>query len=444
MLPAEFIDEIRAQLGDETEAFLRALDAPPTLAMRINALRPCAEDAAKPFAGERVPWAADGRYLISGARPGASLAHTCGAFYLQEASAMVSAAVLNAQPGEKILDLCAAPGGKSSQIAFAMRGQGVLVSNEPIPSRAKILAENLERLGVVNAIVTNEYPERLYPKWREFFDAVLVDAPCSGEGMFRREPAARDEWNPRSPEGCARRQSGILDCAAEMVRPGGRLVYSTCTFNRTENEFTIEAFLDRHPEFTPEEFALPGLGNSTNGALRVWPHRAQGDGHFVARLRKAGEPAAPIKMKPPRERKKPQRPAKTVSEESNESLIARLSEIAALPIVLLSGTPIRQADYIHLLPAGAPPLDGIRTAKPGLCLMRVGRSHIQPMPALAMACTDESAPRDWLATAHNTFELPEPEALRFLNGERPESSDGKKRWTLLTCNRLPLGFCKLA
>ena len=146
MLPAEFIDEIRAQLGDETEAFLRALDAPPTLAMRINALRPCAEDAAKPFAGERIPWAADGRYLIPGARPGASLAHTCGAFYLQEASAMVSAAVLNAQPGEKILDLCAAPGGKSSQIAFAMRGQGVLVSNEPIPSRAKILAENLERV----------------------------------------------------------------------------------------------------------------------------------------------------------------------------------------------------------------------------------------------------------------------------------------------------------
>lgn len=325
-----------------------------------------------------------------------------------------------------------------------MRGQGVLVSNEPIPSRAKILAENLERLGVVNAIVTNEYPERLYPKWRELFDAVLVDAPCSGEGMFRREPAARDEWNPRSPEGCARRQSGILDCAAEMVRPGGRLVYSTCTFNRTENEFTIEAFLGRHPEFTPEEFSLPGLGNSTNGALRVWPHRAQGDGHFVARLRKAGEPTAPIKMKPPREKKKPQRPAKTVSEESNESLIARLSEIATLPIVLLNGTPIRQADYIHLLPAGAPPLDGIRTAKPGLCLMRVGRSHIQPMPALAMACTDESTPRDWLATAHNTFELPEPEALRFLNGERPESSDGKKRWTLLTCNRLPLGFCKLA
>ena len=149
-------------------------------------------------------------------------------------------------------------------------------------------------------------------------------------------------------------------------------------------------------------------------------------------------------MKPPREKKKPQRPAKTVSEESNESLIARLSEIATLPIVLLNGTPIRQADYIHLLPAGAPPLDGIRTAKPGLCLMRVGRSHIQPMPALAMACTDESTPRDWLATAHNTFELPEPEALRFLNGERPESSDGKKRWTLLTCNRLPLGFCKLA
>ena len=357
---------------------------------------------------------------------------------------MVSAAVLDAQPDEKILDLCAAPGGKTTQLAFAMRGQGVLISNEPIPNRAKMLAENLERLGVVNAIATNEYPERLAAKWPNFFDAVLVDAPCSGEGMFRREPASRDEWNPRAPEGCAKRQAGILDCAAEMLRPGGRLIYSTCTFNRTENEGTIAAFLDRRPEFAPEEFSLPGLEASQGGMLRVWPHLARGDGHFVARLRKGGEPDLQVKSKPTRERRKPTRPARTISEESNESLIERLDEIARIPIALQTGTSIRQGDYIHLLPADAPPLDGVRTAKPGLCLMRVGRSHIQPMPALAMACAGEGDLRDWLATARRTFELSEDEAKRFLSGERPECAEGKRSWTLLTWNRLPVGFCKLS
>lgn len=444
MLDSQFIEEIRAQLGDGADAFLRALDEPPALAMRVNSLRPGATEAAEPFIDSPVPWAEDGRYLRPGTRPGASLAHALGAFYLQEASAMVSAAVLNAQPGERILDLCAAPGGKTTQLAFAMRGQGVLISNEPIPNRAKMLAENLERLGVVNVIATNEYPERLAAKWPNFFDAVLVDAPCSGEGMFRREPASRDEWNPRAPEGCAKRQTGILDCAAEMLRPGGRLIYSTCTFNRTENEGTIAAFLDRHPEFAPEEFSLPGLGISQSGMLRVWPHLARGDGHFVARLCKGGEPDLPVKSKPSRERRKPARPARTISEQSNESLIERLSEIARIPIALQTGVSIRQGDYIHLLPAGAPPLDGIRTAKPGLCLMRVGRSHIQPMPALAMACTGEGDLRDWLATARRTLELSEDEAKRFLNGERPECADGKRSWTLLTWNRLPVGFCKLS
>ncbi len=444
MLPVEFIEEIRALLGAQTESFLAALDAPPALAMRINSLRPFAEEAAAPFIEEAVPWAADGRYLRANTRPGASLAHTCGAFYLQEASAMVSAAVLNAQPGEKILDLCAAPGGKTTQIAFAMRGQGVLVSNEPIPNRAKVLAENLERLGVVNAIAVNEYPERLAQKWSGYFDAVLVDAPCSGEGMFRREPASRDEWNPRSPEGCARRQAGILDSAAELLRSGGRLIYSTCTFNRTENEGSISAFLNRHPDFVAEDFSLNGIGDSENGMLRVWPHRVRGDGHFVARLRKLGSAPSSPKIKPNREKRKSARIARTVSEESNESLIARLSEIADLPKTIQNGTSVRQADYIHMLPEGAPPLDGIKTAKPGLCLMRVGRSHVQPMPALAMACTEEAFACDHLGVAHRTVELSEEEALRFLNGERPESADGKKQWTLLTVHHLPLGFCKLS
>lgn len=434
MLPDAFLSEIRTLLGDELPAFERALDAPPTLAMRVNPLRGNMLPMAEAFIESPVPWAADGWYLRPDARPGRSLQHDLGAFYLQEASAMVSAAVLDARPGERILDLCAAPGGKSSQIAFAMRGQGLLVSNEPVPSRAKILAENLDRLGIVNAVATCAYPDRLSARWPETFDAILVDAPCSGEGMFRREPASRDEWNPKSPEGCARRQAEILDEAAKMLRPGGRLIYSTCTFNHFENEGSILTFLSRHPDFEPCDFELPGIGPSAGGMLRVWPHRVRGDGHFVAKLVKSGSAPIPSPGKPESSRRKPPKPARTVSEESPEQLLARLeAETCRIPECLRGGQLIRQGDYVHLLPRETPSLDGIRTARPGLCLMRVGRSHVQPMPALAMA-----------AGIHplRTAEVTEDGARRILSGERIPLDSPEKGWHLAQWRGLPVAFLK--
>lgn len=432
MLPIEFLNEMRPLLGEELDAFVRALEDAPALAMRLNPLRGDMLPLAEEFVDGRVPWAADGWYLRQGARPGRSLQHELGAFYLQEASAMASAAALDARPGERVLDLCAAPGGKSSQIAFAMRGEGLLVSNEPVPGRAKILAENLERLGVVNAVATCAYPDRLAERWPERFDAVLVDAPCSGEGMFRRDPAAREEWNPKSPEGCARRQAEILDEAARMLRPGGRLVYSTCTFNRLEDEGAVERFLDRHPDFGAQDFELPGIGPSSNGMLRVWPHRTRGDGHFVAKLVRGGEPR---EERPKKSRPAPKtRPARTVSEESPEQLLARLeAEICGIPECLRGGRLIRQGDYIHLLPAGTPELDGIRTAKPGLCLMRVGRSHVQPMPALAKAMD---------ARPLRTADVGEDEARRILSGERIPLPAGEAGWRLVRWRGLPVAFLK--
>ena len=325
MLKTEFINEIREMLGDETPAFLRALDEKPTLALRVNPLRSGAMDAAAPFIDDKVPWSDCGYYIKEDTRPGASLAHDLGAFYLQEASAMVSASVLRARPGEKILDLCAAPGGKTTQIAGSMNGEGLLISNEPVPNRAKILAENLERMGVPNAIAVCAYPDQLAKKWPDFFDALLVDAPCSGEGMFRREPASRDEWQPGSPAGCAKRQAEILDEAAKMLRPGGRLVYSTCTFNRMENEGSIRNFLERHPEFSPEDFELDGIGRSECGMLRVWPHRVRGDGHFVAKLRKSEDAKAkPMGKKKIKGGKPVVKAVKCVSDESPEQLLKRL------------------------------------------------------------------------------------------------------------------------
>lgn len=437
MLKIEFINEIREMLGDETPAFLRSLDEKPTLALRVNPLRPGAMEAAAEFIGDRVPWAENGFYIKDGARPGAAFQHDLGAFYLQEASAMVSASVLNAQPGEKILDLCAAPGGKTTQVAAAMKGEGLLVSNEPVPNRAKILAENLERMGMVNAIAVCAYPDQLAKKWPGFFDAILVDAPCSGEGMFRREPASRDEWQPGSPAGCAKRQAEILDEAAKMLRPGGRLVYSTCTFNRMENEGSICDFLKRHPEFSPEEFELDGIGRSECGMLRVWPHRVRGDGHFVARLRKS-EDAPSLKTEKEKKKKggKPAvKPVKTVSDESPEQLLMRLEkDICRLPEAMRDCKLIRQADYVHALPKDAPELDGIKTTKPGLCLMRVGRSHVQPMPALARACGKY---------AKRTIALTDEEAERVRKGEKPEWPNAEPGWTLLTWHDLPVMFMKI-
>ena len=284
-LKTAFIANMRALLGEEAGAFFRALEEAPSLALRPHR----GMEAASPFIEGAVPWAEGGFYLRPGARPGASVAHWAGAFYLQEASAMLPAAALKARPGERVLDLCAAPGGKASQIALAMGGEGVLVANEVDAARARVLSANLERLGVTNAVVLNETPARLAARWPGYFDAVLVDAPCSGEGMFRRDPQSREAWTDAAPRGCRKRQGEILDAAAKLVRPGGRLLYSTCTFNGEENEGSVADFLRAHADFAPEEFALPGLGASQGGMLRIWPHRARGDGQFAALLRRAGE-----------------------------------------------------------------------------------------------------------------------------------------------------------
>ena len=335
---------------------------------------------------------------------------------------MASAAVLDAKPGERVLDLCAAPGGKSTQIAAALAGRGLLVSNDPEPSRAQALAGNLERMGVSNAVVTCALPGRLADRWPERFDAILVDAPCSGEGMFRRDPASRDEWNPASPEGCARRQSEILDQAARMLRPGGRLVYSTCTFNSVENEGSVLGFLARRPDFAPEDFNLPGAGPSRSGMLRLFPHRLRGDGHFVARLRRIGE-GSPDKASPIR----PDHAVAAIMDDLER-------DVCCLDIV--DGMRFsRQGEWLHARPPACPDLDGLRVISAGLCLARLGRNHIEPAHALAMAIDPDRARR--------RFDLDETAARAWLRGE-PVPCHGEKGWTLALYRGLPLGWGKVS
>lgn len=316
MLPEAFLERMERMLGEEYGAFLESYGGEQAQALKLNPGkigrdgRSAAEKygAADGFdAGFAhlwpVPWAADGFYYQASDQPGRHPFHEAGVYYIQEASAMAPAGLLDVQPGERVLDLCAAPGGKSVQIAAGLSGSGILVCNEIHPARAKILSENIERMGIGNACVLNETPERLTEAFPGYFDRVLVDAPCSGEGMFRKNEAACEEWSPENVRLCARRQDGILDCAAKMLRSGGRLVYSTCTFAPEEDEGSVSRFLRRHEGYRilpieKEKLGLAGcdgmpdaIENPVPGledTLRLWPHRIRGEGHFAAVLEKDG------------------------------------------------------------------------------------------------------------------------------------------------------------
>jgi len=269
-LPEEFKKNMTDLLGDDAVAqYFEAMDEEPVSSFRLNPLKKHKNDLVYitkefPTAIEAVSWEKMGRYYTEPDRPGKHPLHAAGAYYIQEASAMAPAALLMAESlrgEEKILDLCAAPGGKTTQIASYMKGRGLLVANEIIPSRAKILSENVERCGIKNCVVTNCTPQEMSERFTSFFDRIMVDAPCSGEGMFRKNPEAVKEWSMENVKICANRQDEILDCAADMLSPGGIMVYSTCTFNRLEDEGSVERFLVRHPEFR-----LDYTWNYDNGA----------------------------------------------------------------------------------------------------------------------------------------------------------------------------------
>ena len=287
MLPEKFLERIKQQLGDEYDAFLSSLERPRAVALRFNPLK--GDRPALPFVGKPVPWESDGFYYDPNSRPGLHVFHEAGVYYLQEASAMAPVYLLDPQPGERVCDLCAAPGGKTTQIAGRMMGKGFLLCNEINPKRAKILSRNIERMAVPNALVTNEHPANLAQRFPGSFDKVLIDAPCSGEGMFRKEEAAVTDWSVETVEMCARRQAEILHSGAQMVRPGGRLVYSTCTFAPEEDELAVAAFLESHPDFEPEVIEAPWFVPGENGSHRMWPHKLLGEGHFAAVFRKKGD-----------------------------------------------------------------------------------------------------------------------------------------------------------
>jgi len=440
-LPNAYIEQMKRLLGEEDFIrYLASLDQPVTKALRINLLRcpdgmpPCEIEGL----GEEVPWAA-GAYFVEGdARPGLSPLHEGGLYYLQEPSALSSASVLNARPGDKVLDLCAAPGGKSTQLAAMMQGKGLIVCNEPIPSRAQILSRNIERMGVSNAVVTCAYPAQLAPHFPAFFDKIMVDAPCSGEGMFRRQIEARAEWQENSPRGCADRQMEILEEAAKMLAPGGRMVYSTCTFNDTENEGVLARFLAVHPEFTLVPFALPGLMPAEKGYLHLYPHEIRGEGHFVSLLEKSTEAADSVEN-PPAEKKNERKKARHEVPRGAKKKDAPTIE---LPDVLAPDVKISRlypaGDSLWALPEGMEMerLSGLRVLRTGLLLARSEGKRLEPDHALAMALAPHEAAR--------CTELTHQQALDYQAGEALDLGDLPAGYTLLCHQGVPLGWGKQA
>jgi len=413
MLPQEFLNRIEKQLGEEYPAFLESLDRPRAVALRFNPLK--GEQPELPFVGDPVPWEPMGYYYDPEARPGLHPYHEAGVYYLQEASAMSAVALLDPKPGERVCDLCAAPGGKTTQIAGRMMGEGFLLCNEINPKRARILGQNIERMGVPNALVTNEHPQRLAEKYPGFFDRVLIDAPCSGEGMFRKEEAAVTDWSQETVEMCARRQREILHSGARLLKPGGRLVYSTCTFAPEENEQAIETFLADHPEFVREKVDAPWFAPAGEGAFRLWPHKLLGEGHFAAVLRKlTGE-------------------EEEISMISGEKLPKEWLNFAKdLEIQLPGGKAISFGSSLFWVPEEMPDIRGMKVVRPGLELGQVKKNRFEPAHALAL----------WLRACKNAQDL-EAGGKEIRDYMAGQVIPGKvKGWCLITVDGFSIGWGK--
>ena len=447
-LPQEFLERMKVQFKDQVEydAFLASYDRERTYGLRYNPLKLGREQFLEdmPFHLRMIPWAEEGFYYEPDDQPGKSIFHEAGAFYIQEPSAMAVVSVLEPKPGERILDLCAAPGGKSTHIAGRMQGQGLLVSNEIVPSRAKILSQNVERMGAANCVVCREEPGRLAETFPFFFDRVLVDAPCSGEGMFRKDDTAIAEWSPKNVSMCAARQHDILEYAAQMVRPGGVMVYSTCTFSMEENEDVISGFTAAHPEFVIEKPRTSSsvISNSYNminrlsddkqksdGTVRLWPHHIEGEGHFIARLRRTDGENWTVYRTIAQEKGKT---ARKVCESFLHEELGLLEKGADRLFEKRVFCHFGEAFY--LIPEEMIPLAGLQIERPGLQLGFCRKDRFEPSHALAMCLHSEDV--------RNHYELTDEQAKNYLRGETFVVDPALKGWHLLSVQGCSLGFGK--
>jgi 16S rRNA C967 or C1407 C5-methylase (RsmB/RsmF family)/NOL1/NOP2/fmu family ribosome biogenesis protein len=440
-LPEAFADRMKARLGAEWPDYRASLDAAPWAGLRLNPKRGSVAELRRRLPPDLelapVPWTEDGFYYSGGTRPAKLPFYQAGLYYIQEPSAMAPAALLGVEEGDQVLDLCAAPGGKSTQIAARLGGTGLLVSNEIRLERGKALVWNLEHWGAVNTLVTNEPPAALAGRFPGFFDKVLADAPCSGEGMFRKEPDSVRRWTDYNGEVCRKLQDEILRCGARMLRPGGRMMYSTCTFHPLENEMAVAAFLEGHPDFSlvPLELGYGWRQGDLPGTLVLMPHLARGEGHFLAMVEKSSEAGT-------RERGDGAWDADGQSREWRPFLEFMEDNILDKDVLeTYRGPFVLEGQYLYQRPAGlvssSVSLAGLRALRPGFFLGRLKNGRFEPSQALAM----EMKPR-YMRRALR-LDRNDPWLDRFLKGETL-LTEGAGGWTLVCLEEWPLGFGKQA
>lgn len=432
-LPEDFLCRMRRMLGDQYEDFLTGYDKDREYGLRRNPLKAATEEFEKLDFGLRsVPWAEEGYYYDPVSRPGRHPYHEAGVYYIQEPSAMSVAELLDVKPGDRVLDLCAAPGGKSTQLAGKMHGEGLLVSNEIMPARAKILSQNIERFGASNVVVLNEPSDRLADRFEGYFDKIIIDAPCSGEGMFRKDDNAADEWSSEQVDICAERQLMIIKNAARMLKAGGVMVYSTCTFAPQENEGVISRFIQSDNEFTIQKCNVyegfdhghgEWIDNPCDGiedTIRLWPHRLGGEGHYAAKLKKADGINREYGLY------------------NNYNKRTDISEYKAFSKEFLNVKEDKEGfmmfgDQLYRIPKEMINLKGLKVVRPGLHLGTNKKNRFEPAHALALSLSS----RDVV----NCINLTVDEALRYLHGETLECED-QKGWTLVMVDGFSLGWGK--
>ncbi len=471
-LPEEFQKRMQKLLGEEYETFLSGYEQSRQYGLRVNTMRLSPEEfeGICPFPVERIPWIANGYSYQEGVLPARHPWYAAGVYYLQEPSAMTPASRLPVLPGERVLDLCAAPGGKATALAAALQGKGVLVANDLSASRCKALLRNLELFGAPNVFVTNETPEHLAEVFSGYFDKILVDAPCSGEGMFRKSQEVADDWSPEKSEYFAQQQRMILKSAVSMLRPGGLLLYSTCTFAPAEDEGTVEWLLSRYPDMQiqkmePYEGFAPGrpdwIGSDREelqNCVRIWPHRMHGEGHFLALLRKEGdseaEAAEVLSTQEPKKagskkKQKKQKGKKTsedkqtgFSREEKEVLEGFLDEQGlAMDLSELecrNGNVYRKTD----LPEGVASLHFLRN---GLYLGVCKKGRFEPSQPFALSLSETAVSSSLRLSGED------PRVERFMRGEplqlteeELEKQERSGGWMLVTVDGFALGWGKLA
>ncbi|NLJ89260.1 MAG: NOL1/NOP2/sun family putative RNA methylase [Clostridiales bacterium] len=448
ILPKLFEERMKTLLGDNYSDFCESYNKSPKSGLRVNTLKTTPEkfQEISPFEISPVPWTSNGFFYDNKEQPAKHPYYYAGLYYIQEPSAMTPASLLDVKPGDKVLDLCAAPGGKSTELGAKLLGKGVLVANDISSSRAKALLKNIELFGIKNALILSETHQKLESHFYEYFDKILVDAPCSGEGMFRKMPNLTSNWKKLGVDHYNKMQKDIIISAAKMLKPGGLLLYSTCTFSPEENEGTIKYLLEAFPEFElidpldneASKVSYEGFERGRpdwvdgpeelNKTVRLWPHKIDGEGHFVALLRKCSTSNQEIAIK---ESKSKGKNYDKLNQEAIDFIDQLGMDKANYDIELYESS-------VYLVVKDMPDTKGLRIMRKGLYLGEMKKKRFEPSQALANALKLEEYPNIINLTSDD------PNVIKYLKGETITVEGNHKNGLVLICvDGFPLGWGKL-